>query len=473
VSVSTPPQPPPTESLLQPNPPPHGADPDLLIKEARERQRRRRRWTALALAFIAAGSAIGYGFDHGGGSHPSATARGGSGSGSPSSSKQRQQQLALAASKTTVGDARLIAPGFGWAMNGTALWLTTNDGASWKTITPPGLKDQDVIARVGDIDFLDAEHGWVSAELNGKISVNGSLRYGGIYSTADGGKSWQLVTLPGCYQCANTYLSFINPRNGYAAALGESTHQTLIQRLYSTSDGGRHWRAVGPLSFHGQMTFTDLRHGWVISSPTGWQANGPVNEGIVYRTSDGGRSWRHVVLPTPAAYRGERQIASRMRFFDVRHGLIASLVLDRATKKLRLLVAATDDGGGSWQVRAAPLASEQRGSNQGDYASFSAASMTNWMLFSRTQPLMFRTVDGGGRWSTVSISPRPKPMFVWAPDFATSSQGWAVFQAGNAGDALVRTTDGGRTWTPLTPPMPKLPPMPAPARACGSACRRP
>jgi photosystem II stability/assembly factor-like uncharacterized protein len=216
----------------------------------------------------------------------------------------------------------------------------------------------------------------------------------------------------------------------------------------------------------------------VISDATGWKqtkcCTTPMNGDHVYRTVDDGRTWQRVVLLTPAAYTGERQIATWMRFFDTRHGLIGSLVVDRATNRFRLLVAATSDGGGSWNVQTTPPATEEPQTG-GDIpsASFSATSMNDWMLFSRTKPLLFRTRDGGRSWSTVPVSPRPKPMFVWAPDFATSSQGWAVFPAGDSGAALVRTSDGGRTWTPLAPPMPKQPPVPTPKPACGSACQRP
>lgn len=471
MSVVAPPRPP----VQPPQPQP---DPDALIKEARDRQRRRRRRIAFAFVVAVAGAAVGYGIDHGGGSHPSAGRKPGSGSPSSSTPRQRQDQLARAAAKVTVGDAALIAPGVGWAINGVALWLTTNDGQDWWRITPPWLQGQDVIARVGDVDFIDAEHGLVSAELNGNISVNGSLRYGGISITSDGGMSWRLVTLPGCRQCANTNLSFLDARHGYALVAGESTHATPIKRLYSTSDGGSHWSLVRPMSLFGRLLFTDELHGWEIDDPSSWKQSPccaiPVGEGIVHRTVDGGRTWQRVSLPVPAAYRGERLIATWMRFFDDRHGVIASLVLDRTTKRLRVIVDATADGGASWTARAAPTSSEQPQSSEGlPYASFSASSTADWMLFSRTRPLLFRTADGGRSWSAISISPHPKPMFVWASDFATSSQGWAVFPVGDSGAALVRTTDGGRSWTPLTPPMPKLPPIPTPPPSCASSCLRP
>jgi photosystem II stability/assembly factor-like uncharacterized protein len=472
MSVATPPRPP---SL----PPSRQPDPDALIKEARDRQRRRRRrMIGLVLALLAAGGAVGYGIDRGGGNSSPTGAKPGASPSSPSAPRQREQQLAQAARKTTIGDAALIAPGVGWAINGNALWLTINNGTKWRRITPPDLRGQDVIARAVDVHFIDAKHGWVSAELNGTRIVKGSLRYGGILITSDGGNSWHLVTLPGCYHCANSHFSFLDSRRGFALTATQSSDGTFVGRLYATSDGGTHWTLVRATRFYGRIVFTDRLHGWALTDPSRWAFKPccaiPIGEGLIYRTSDGGRSWQRVTLPAPVGYQHEGWIASWMRFFDTRDGVIASLALDRVTKRLHVLVDVTNDGGRTWAVRAAPLSSEQPQTQDGlPYASFSAATTHDWMLFSRTRPLLFRTSDAGHHWSTVAMTPHPRPTFVWAPDFVTPDDGWAVFPTGNSGEALVRTTDGGRTWTPLTPPEPKLPPAPTPAPVCGSSCRRP
>jgi photosystem II stability/assembly factor-like uncharacterized protein len=432
----------------------------------------------LVLALLIAAGAIGYGID-GGGSNSSPTgAKPGASPASPSTPRQREQQLARAAATTAIGDAALIAPGVGWAMNGNALWLTTDDGTSWRRITPPGLRGQDVIARVGDVYFRDAEHGWVSAELDGTRSVNGSLRYGGVYITSDGGKSWRLVTLPGCYQCANTYFSFLDSQHGFALTGGESTRGAFIERLYRTSDGGMHWTLVRPMRFYGRIGFTDSLHGWALTNPTGWAqkpcCSTPIGSGLIYRTSDGGRSWQHVTLPAPIGYHHERRVATWMRFFDARDGVIASLALDRVTKRRRVLIDVTGDGGATWTVRTAPLSSEQPRTQDGlPYAPFSAASTHDWVLFSHTRPILFRTGDSGRSWSTMAMTPHGKLGSGWAVDFVTVDDGWTVFLATNLIAALVRTTDGGRTWTPLTPPEPKLPPVPSPPRVCASSCRHP
>jgi len=471
MSVAAPPRPP---SL----PPSRQPDPDALIKEARDRQRRRRRMIGFVLALLIAAGAIGYGIDRGGGSSSPTGAKPGASPSSPSTPRQRQQQLAQAAAKTAIGDAALIAPGAGWAMNGNALWLTTNDGKDWRRITPPGLRGQDVIARAVDVYFIDAKHGWVSAELNGSRSVNGSLRYGGISITSDGGRSWRLVTLPGCYQCVNSYFSFLDAQHGFALTAGQSSAGTFIERLYRTSDGGMRWTLVRPMRFYGRIVFTDPLHGWALTNPTGWAQKPccaiPVGEGLIYRTSDGGRSWQRVALPAPLGYEHERQIVTWMRFFDARDGVIASLALDRVTTRLRVLINATTDGGTTWAVQAAPVSSEQPRTQDGlPYAPFSAASTHDWVLFSHTRPVLFRTSDGGHSWSTVAMTPHGKLGSGWAVDFVAADEGWAVVLAANEIAALVRTTDGGHTWTPLTPPEPKLQTVPAPAPVCGSSCQRP
>lgn len=469
MSVATPPRP------LPPSPQP---DPDALIKEARDRQRRRRRMIGLVLALLIAVGAIGYGIDRGGGNSSPRGAKQGASPSSPPTPRQREQQLAQAAAKTAIGDAALVAPGVGWAMNGNALWLTTNNGTSWRRITPPGLRGQDVIARVADVYFIDAKHGWVSAELTGTRSVNGSLRYGGILITSDGGRNWRTVTLPGCHQCANSYFSFLNPQHGFTLTAGPSTHGTFIERLYRTSDGGMHWTLVRPMGFDGRIVFTGPLHGWALTNPSRWAYKPccaiPIGEGLIYRTSDGGQSWQRVPLPAPIGYAHERRIATWMHFFHTRDGVIASLALDRATKRLRVLVDVTNDGGATWAVRAAPVSSEQPRRQDGvPYAPFSAASTHEWMLFSHARPVLFRTSDGGRNWRTVPMTPHGKLGSGWAVDFVTADDGWAVVLAANSIAALVRTIDGGRTWTPLTPPEPKLPPTPTPAQVCGSPCRRP
>ena len=66
---------------------------------------------------------------------------------------------------------------------------------------------------------------------------------------------------------------------------------------------------------------------------------------------------------------------------------------------------------------------------------------------------------------------------VWELRFTSRDDGWAILgivaPTGYVrGAVLAHTTDGGRDWTPLTPPVPHVRYVP-PKPQCGSACRRP
>jgi hypothetical protein len=57
------------------------------------------------------------------------------------------------------------------------------------------------------------------------------------------------------------------------------------------------------------------------------------------------------------------------------------------------------------------------------YAPLSAANAHDWMLFSHTQPVLFRTSDGGRNWSTVAMTPPWKLGSGGAADFVTAIEG--------------------------------------------------
>ena len=76
----------------------------------------------------------------------------------------------------------------------------------------------------------------------------------------------------------------------------------------------------------------------------------------------------------------------------------------------------------------------------------------DWMLLlGRT---LYVTADAGRTWSVAQARYAPPPPRIWDVDFTSRSDGWAIFAA-RGGAALVHTTDGGRDWTPLSPPVPK------------------
>jgi photosystem II stability/assembly factor-like uncharacterized protein len=110
-------------------------------------------------------------------------------------------------------------------------------------------------------------------------------------------------------------------------------------------------------------------------------------------------------------------------------------------------ILATGDGGRTW-------ARVWQGSQELHDVDFVSAS-TGWALGDGT---LLGTVDGGRHWHPLG-QPRPGPL--WQVHFASRTQGWGV-AGGNRrpvegsvpATRLVRTGDGGRTWTVLAAPAP-------------------
>ena len=153
------------------------------------------------------------------------------------------------------------------------------------------------------------------------------------------------------------------------------------------------------------VDFVDAQHGWV-------GGNG------IYATTDGGGHWAR-------QYAGSAAIAG-IAFGDRTHGWAWG---DAYTKPSLLLH--TTDGGAHWtpQPSTQPVASLQAMGAQGGYA----------VLGMGPGGILVRTTDGGAHWHAVGT---PKP--VTSACFINANSGWAIELQG---DAVIRTSNGGRTWT--------------------------
>jgi len=450
---------------------------EALIREARRRARRRRAgWAAFVLALLAAGAAA-YAIFGGGGSPTAPAAR--SERPQPATRAQELQTIVRAARRATIVEAGLIAPGFGWAMNGIGLWLTEDGGTRWRPIAPPHvLAIGDPVARINQIQFVDRLHGWIAASdtIGGVVPPDhASLRHMEIDRTADGGRSWQWSIPPGCLgPCGGAQISFLDTTHGFALTGGATQ-----PRMYATTDGGVHWALVGRPPFTGSIVFLDRREGFAISDPswTGPAQSTPAGGGILYRTADGGRQWRRVNLAAPSKYQGQPQVDDLPKFFGARHGVLSARFRDRATGAQHVVVYTTADGGATWIAHLAPENADVRAYQWGVSGAtpFSAVSARSWVLF--VGDTLYSTRDAGRSWRL--LHPRYAPALPRIRDvnFTSLSDGWAIFAlparyGPNVGAALVHTSDGGRDWSPLAPPVPKLPPSRT-TSTCGSACRRP
>ena len=340
-------------------------------------------------------------------------------------------------------------------MSDSGLYWTRNNGRSWSLIEPPALqhRDLDLVEKIGNVAYRAPGHIWITmGDLPG-TQIHDGDRYATIARTTNDGKTWRSGSAPGCeYGCGSQSVSFLNAKRGYLLADLDSQEGN---RLDKTTNGGATWTPVGRAPFRGEIRFTTAADGWAVSDPTRWinQSQTPVGGGEIYHTTDGGRIWQRVRLTPPREYAGLPTTASPQAFFGAQRGVIPVRYRNPRNGDQYLVVFTTADGGRTWTAHPTPQSADLRSDQWGiaPGLAFSAPTAREWLFFAgRT---LYTTSDSGRDWTTTHVGiPAVAP---YAISFTTPTTGWAIFSV-NAGNhsyppVLVRTTNGGRTWTPLAP----------------------
>jgi photosystem II stability/assembly factor-like uncharacterized protein len=95
-------------------------------------------------------------------------------------------------------------------------YLTNDSGRTWRELPVQA-------AATGEISFVDARDGWVTTSP------------AAISHTRDGGRRWTVLPTP--FDASQATIEFVSQRAGFAVE--NSPH---ADRIWSTRDGGRHWR---------------------------------------------------------------------------------------------------------------------------------------------------------------------------------------------------------------------------------------
>lgn len=353
--------------------------------------------------------------------------------------------------------------GVGWVADVTGIYLTTDQGRSWRTITPPNLANEAVSDRIGALDAVGQNDLWLALEdVPGLVpyspqSPDGSYRGEGIDRSTDDGQTWTFGTLPGCLQAcgANLSMSFVDPEHGFAAIGSGQAGSTM---MFSTDDGGATWTGLGAkhnLGGSAQIVFSSALDGWAVTGPTfGDHGQQKSSGGVLYRTGDGGASW------SPAPGLPSTDQFALPTFFGTKTGVTLSNpdgVPARST-----LIFATDDAGVTWTAHALPtiggLASLKP---RGLGSSFAAIGPTSWKI--DIGSALYSTSNAGRTWTWFEPAPMSEAGSVSSVVFSSSGDGMAIslppgcsvpnFAAHGPQcfPSLTVSTDGGSQWVPEQP----------------------
>jgi photosystem II stability/assembly factor-like uncharacterized protein len=280
-----------------------------------------------------------------------------------------------------------------------SVWRTADGGATWQGSTLLNWTDAGDYFDATDIQFLDAQTGFVFAHLG----VGMMHDYVSLYRTSDGGVNWERIVDPLLdnltMSCDKTGIVFADANTGLVTGDCHAVAPGVF--LQATKDGGATWTTPELASPTDKPDlFTDQNIGCGTYNPALFAQSGalvvrcsfftanPIRaESYLYTTADGGQTWTLSATPLPMA-------STSVTFLDAKLGW-AQGTLDSNNPTAPLDLYQTTDGGATW------------------------------------------TKVGTATWSGIF-------------NFINDQTGWAVAQASDA-LALVVTTNGGQKWSLLKP----------------------
>lgn len=335
---------------------------------------------------------------------------------------------------------QLLTPEIGWVISGGHLFWTTDDGLTWRDITP------DTASREGiaSVFFLDDSTGW--ALLGGADESAAAGARFDLAKTTDAGASWRVwpISLPDLDPRSPRYagdarIDFVNSEDGWMNLGMEGNTNFDPGDLLATEDGGETWKeAPDSPGYRASVRFVTPKDGWL--------AGGPGDEHL-YATHDGARSWQEPTLKAPPEVGAKAYPTFHLPVFeDTQHGFIPVAYTDPEGSGVALVLFATEDGGRSWKP-ATMLA--HLPDTPTTHFTVAGSSLINVSASEHTIALTAAT--RGGKISRSSrVSWRG---FASDLSFTDKSHGWMWWTGSILAKSprLLSTSDGGATWTDITP----------------------
>jgi len=278
---------------------------------------------------------------------------------------------------------------------GGGVWKTTDGGLVW---TP--LFDAQSVQSIGALAVAPSNPDIIYAGT-GEADWRSDLSSGnGMYRSSDAGRTWQHLGLDDTRHIARISIDPANPDVVLVAAMGHAYAASADRGVYRTNDGGRSWQKV-------LFTSPDVGAIDVVCQPS--------DARIVYAATWSARRTPWSRYPPVQGPGG---------------GIYKSL-----------------DGGATWAKLSSPGLPSTIEGRIGLAVGYGAQGSRVYALIDADKAGLYRSDDAGAHWQLVSSEPRITGRAWYFSEVIVDPKSADVVYAPNVG--LNRSTDGGRTWTPI------------------------
>jgi len=335
----------------------------------------------------------------------------------------------------------------GWAWSRAQVWITTDGGVQWRTVTPTFQK---AAAPNGLVSFTPISSS--SAVVTWELTASGESTV--VTVTTDDGQHWHdtgtvpRMLSPWGMSGNATDLQWTSVTQGWAIQLGTGTASgTESYWLWATDDAGRMWHRV---------------HAWNYGLPVGWidfhtanqalmttgEAIAPVT--VFSRLIQAGVVQQPIVWPGPITPHTDLEVpfasnlATPSAFWTDQGWVVPVLNADWPHPLLGVLHLGVHS---QWvHPPTRPTGRFRQALTHFTQSTFEfCGAQHGWFIpdggFGHT---LWRTANGGQTWVPVNRNTR------WTHleqlDFVTARQGWAMTQSLAYGSTLWHTSDAGQHW---------------------------
>ena len=334
---------------------------------------------------------------------------------------------------TAVAGHRTQPSTFYMGATGGGVWKTTDYGQTWHNISDGYF----ATGSIGAIRVAESDPNVVYV-ATGSDGLRSNVIIGkGVYKSVDAGETWEPMGLENTGNSGAVLIHPDKPNLVYVAAIGNPFAPNSERGVYRTADGGQTWELV--LFVSDQTGAVDLEFApdnpdeiyvamWLAERKP-WTIISGGFEGGLYKSSDGGDTWEHLTNGLPNGLRGKADLAVSGGDPDRVYVLIEAPGSEGGVYR-------SDDRGGTWHQ----VSDFQPIRNRPFYYCNLEAHPTNADVLWGMAEGQWMSQDGGKSWSRVS-TPHGDNHDMWInPDHPE------VMIQSNDGGANV-SLNGGATWS--------------------------